>query len=429
MKKKRSIICQSIFYLINLLTAEELSINNSREINDPLEELEKLGILQAQSSNELIKIKENFNQTDIELKMNEDETCSRYNQICSSQSELTEDIQKPYLNKHPYCGMVSSFGNRVQVTPEAEYHRADSICDVFKLRCQQHVLRFVAGDCDSLTLCQKKKNFHSLTRNLTNNEKIYIPNCDPVTGLFAEKQCHHGIGYCWCAYPDNKKVDNTVTTITDKKNNDVPELDCTEEIMKISQRVRRSECDKNTSRWKNFLNQVTKDIIYEYRAIEELKQLTSHKKQLTNRSKRVIRQNYNYNLYHNSHSGSRTESYKRAKLNLQQQLQHPYSTANSKFKRNGVQLPESLAWKFDQLDTNNDKVLSNKELSPFIQEMRQSSMKNKAGEEDSKNKDFDVCAYVFKQNCKMNTHKNNNVLRISEWQSCLNGKYREIIEM
>lgn len=159
--------------------------------------------------------------------MNEGATCDRYNKICKKDSLMSEPEREIYLKKEKFCGARKQFGNRMEISHNSQYESADSICGVFSARCKKNELKFIQGDCSSLSLCQKKKNFHLLTHKLTKDNKIYIPNCDPVTGLFAEKQCHHGIGYCWCAFPDNKKVDNTVTRLGE-------ELDCIEKIRQLN---------------------------------------------------------------------------------------------------------------------------------------------------------------------------------------------------
>lgn len=89
-------------------------------------------------------------------------------------------------------------------------------------------------------------------------------------------------------------------------------------------------------------------------------------------------------------------------------------------------MPESLTWKFNELDLNNDKVLSDKELNPFIKEIRQLNRKVGKNVDNSENHDgmtnSEFCAYSFKDNCKIKFKKDDS-LKISEWQSCLNSKY------
>ena len=356
----------------------------------------------------------------------------------NNKPNLKSQLDPYYQNPVPFCGTKSSFGNRISLNEKSEYIQADNICHTYQLQCQEASLRFISGKCNEFTHCQKLRAFHLLTHFLTNDDSIYIPNCNPLTGHYAEKQCHEGIGYCWCAYPDNKKVEKTVTRM-DKK------LDCKVEIMKSQQRVRRSQCSKDSSRWKNFLMTITKDIVYEYRAIEEVKNLNDHKISMRNR---IARQHSfpsirgPLNMKHSSILGRRFAS-KRKNI-----VPHYYGGSSStqphnryKVKRNEVQLPESLTWKFNQLDKNNDRVLEDKELQPFVEEMLQIHGQNFYGNpKKSKSQTMktatklinpyspehdgnEICAYVFKDNCKLQNSKR-EYLKISEWQSCLNRKYK-----
>ena len=144
-----------------------------------------------------------------------------------------------------------------------------------------------------------------------------------------------------------------------------------------NKRMKRSECSKPSSKWLEFKNNLIKDIVYEYRATQQLLKLLETG---TEKAKRWAKRDSMF---------------------------APYNILTP--EPDTVQWKEAVDWKFKELDKNNDGKLQRVELNFFKQQMIKWS-----GVSDNS------CPNAFKDNCKI--HLELKKLNKNEWKTCLSGK-------
>ena len=145
-------------------------------------------------------------------------------------------------------------------------------------------------------------------------------------------------------------------------------------------RMKRSECSKSSSKWIDFKNQLIKDIVYEYRATQQLLKLLE------------------------------TGNDKAKRWAKRDSMFSPYNSMRIQPEPDTVQWKEALEWKFKELDKDSDGKLKRSELNVFVTQMG----KWTGGSDKS-------CPSSFKDNCKINVEIRK--LMKNEWKTCLSGKY------
>ncbi|KHN80898.1 Sparc-related modular calcium-binding protein 1 [Toxocara canis] len=222
----------------------------------------------------------------------------------------------------------------------------NSFCEIKRAICHGNpVEKKLEGPCPESLRCLLERSFQqNLAAEKLNSSEIFIPECNASDGSYANVQCHKSTGYCWCVTRMGRPLPST--SIRNARPN--CQLAYTPKVERRSHRKSNRE---------SLVNDVCSTL---------------------------DRSTFNANLF--------------------QLFKNEYERAADPEGDLTIALDKRIiSWKFGELDTNNDEVLSTKEIVGFRRLVRKLAQPK-------------ACARKFPRYCDLDKNKE---ISSREWTTCL----------
>ncbi|XP_042217195.1 SPARC-related modular calcium-binding protein 2-like isoform X3 [Homarus americanus] len=277
------------------------------------------------------------------------------------------------LEHHVDCNVVCQDNSRDPVCG-TNGQTFDSICDLDRDICRKVKVSLKhRGECSLAEKCLDERR--AKQEQLANGESVYVPTC-LADGSYAAVQCHNFTSYCWCSRLDGKPIPQTIQKerspqcVEDRTSPPAPE-------------------SPPQGKWTGVVGEEPG-----VQAVQTLMSLSTAKastarprprppqpgpKRCSGRTRKTFIDNMSHHL---------VKEFKRER--------------NAKRMSEEKLLRKAVKWKFNRLDTDDDKQLKRREYRGFKKPVRKFIKPKK-------------CAKKFPRLCDTD---NNSILSEAEWMVC-----------